>query len=91
MDDSGFWHNMLRVLHLCTCIGEQLMRMMRPMAQDQDTPDELLTERVIFPVSKAMLQAITDYRFENRIDSKSEALRRLVEAGLKAESKRLRK
>ena len=51
---------------------------------------EHLTERVIVPVSKSMLQDITDYRFERRIESKSEAIRKLIEAGLKAEGKRHR-
>jgi hypothetical protein len=38
-----------------------------------------------------MLEAIADYRFEQRIESKSEAVRRLIEAGRKAESKRQKK
>ena len=54
----------------------------------KNEPDEHLTERVIVPVSKSMLQDITDYRFEQRIESKSEAIRKLIEAGLKAEGKR---
>ena len=54
----------------------------------ESKPDEHLTERVIVPVSKSMLQDITNYRFEQRIESKSEAVRKLIEAGLKAGHKR---
>ena len=54
----------------------------------ENKPYENLTERVIVPVSKTMLQDITDYRFEQRIESKSEAVRKLIDAGLKAEGKR---
>ena len=54
----------------------------------ESKPDEHLTERVIVPISKTMLKDITDYRFEQRIESKSEAVRKLIEAGLKAEGKR---
>lgn len=50
--------------------------------------DETLSERLIFPVSPTMAAAITDYRFEHRIDSKAEAIRKLIEAGLAAERKR---
>ena len=50
-----------------------------------------LTERLIFPVSKAMAEEIADYRFAHRIDSKSEAIRRLIEAGLKAEGRKPKK
>lgn len=54
----------------------------------QETPDEQLTERVIVPMTKTMVAAIADYRFEHRIESKAEAVRSLVAAGLKAESKK---
>jgi hypothetical protein len=56
------------------------------MTPHETTADEL-TERVIFPASKRMLEQINDYRFEHRCETKSEAIRRLVEAGLKAEEK----
>jgi hypothetical protein len=56
------------------------------MAQETNA-DEALTERLIFPVSKRMLEQINDYRFEHRCESKSEAIRRLIEAGLKATEK----
>ena len=34
------------------------------------------------------VEAITDYRFDNRINSMSDATRRLIEAGLAAERKK---
>jgi metal-responsive CopG/Arc/MetJ family transcriptional regulator len=33
-----------------------------------------------------LLKRIDDYRFENRINSRSEAIRRLIEEGLKKDS-----
>ena len=59
------------------------------MTKDDDR--ELLTERIIIPVSPRMVQEIDDYRFSNRIGSKSEAVRRLIEAGLKAEGKKAKR
>jgi hypothetical protein len=38
-----------------------------------------------------MLQAFKDYRFEARCESKAEAIRKLIDAGLKVESKRVKK
>ena len=35
-----------------------------------------------FAADKDLLERINDYRFENRIESKSEAIRKLVEKGL---------
>jgi hypothetical protein len=35
-----------------------------------------------------MMQAISHYRFDARIEGKAEAVRRLIEAGLKVEGKR---
>ena len=42
------------------------------------------TEKPIltFAVEKELLQRINDFRFENRIETKSEAIRMLVEKGL---------
>jgi metal-responsive CopG/Arc/MetJ family transcriptional regulator len=37
-----------------------------------------------FPADADLLKRIDDYRYENRIPSRSEALRRLIEAGLRA-------
>ena len=35
-----------------------------------------------FAIDKELLERINDFRFENRIETKSEAIRRLVEKGL---------
>jgi len=44
------------------------------------------TEKPIinFVVDDELLKRIDDFRFENRINSRSEAIRRLIEEGLKA-------
>lgn len=65
--------------------------MARPMKNDSPDATEEMTERLIFPASKSMAAEIDDYRFEHRINSKAEAIRRLIAAGLKTESKRSRK
>jgi hypothetical protein len=38
--------------------------------------------RIITPIPKPLLARVDDYRFENRLPSRSEAIRRLIEAGL---------
>src|SRR5437870_3057553 len=40
--------------------------------------------RIITPIPKPLLARIDDYRFEKRLPSRSEAIRRLIEAGLGA-------
>lgn len=40
------------------------------------------TERVHFVITDAEIQAIEDWRFKNRVQSKSEAIRRLCQIGL---------
>jgi hypothetical protein len=52
---------------------------------------EPLGERLILSVTKTMLEEIKDFWHENRLDSKAEAVRELIEAGLKAEGKRAKK
>src|SRR5262249_57117705 len=71
------WHIVMNICHICAMAQKQ-----------QQQQDEHLTERIIFPASKEMVQEIADYRFEHRIESRSEAIRRLIAAGLKAEGKR---
>ena len=61
------------------------------MMKDTESDDELLTERIIIPVSKIMVEEIDDYRFANRIGSKADAVRRLIEAGLRAEEKKAKR
>lgn len=44
-----------------------------------------------FAADKKLLDRINDFRFENRIESKSEAIRILVERGLKESEKKTNK
>jgi hypothetical protein len=44
-------------------------------------------QRVIIPMSAAMVEAIDDWRFANRIPTRAEAIRRLLELGLDAAPK----
>ena len=39
--------------------------------------------KIIFVADKELLDRLDDFRFENRINSRSEAIRRLLEEGLK--------
>lgn len=50
--------------------------------------DEALTERVITPMSRALLAAVEDYRYSQRIPSRSEAIRRLLDQALKLEGEK---
>lgn len=52
------------------------------MGKAMDT--QQLSERVITPMSKHMVERINDFRFENRCENRSEAVRRLIEIGLAA-------
>ncbi len=40
--------------------------------------------KIIFVMEEDLLKRIDDFRFDNRINSRSEAIRRLIEEGLKA-------
>jgi hypothetical protein len=42
----------------------------------------VLTEKKLINLSPEMLARVSDYRFDNRINSESEAIRRLIEIGL---------
>lgn len=42
--------------------------------------------QLLLTLDDNFLKQIEDYRFANRINSRSEAMRRLIEAGLKSES-----
>ncbi|MDO9714028.1 hypothetical protein [Paracraurococcus lichenis] len=42
------------------------------------------SERIITPLPKSLVDAIDDYRFTNRLPSRAEAMRRILEAGLAA-------
>lgn len=39
--------------------------------------------KIIFVIEEDLLKRIDDFRFENRINSRSETIRRLIEEGLK--------
>lgn len=41
--------------------------------------------KIIFVIEEDLLKRVDDYRFENRINSRSEAIRRLIEEGLKTD------
>jgi hypothetical protein len=40
--------------------------------------------RIIIPLSRELLERIDDFRYEHRIPSRAEAIRQLIEAGLRA-------
>jgi len=40
--------------------------------------------KILITLEDDLLTRIDDFRFENRINSRSEAIRRLIEAGIKA-------
>jgi metal-responsive CopG/Arc/MetJ family transcriptional regulator len=42
------------------------------------------SECIITPMPKPLVQAIDDFRFGNRVASRAEAIRQLIELGLKA-------
>jgi metal-responsive CopG/Arc/MetJ family transcriptional regulator len=44
-------------------------------------------EVLCFPADADLLKRIDDYRYENRIPSRSEAMRRLIEEGLQVQGK----
>jgi hypothetical protein len=46
--------------------------------------DESNSERVITPMPPSLVTAIDDFRFANRVPSRAEAIRRLIELGLEA-------
>lgn len=50
--------------------------------QRQSGDGEGKSERIHIALNAAELAAIDDYRFANRIPTRSEAIRRLIEAGL---------
>ena len=52
------------------------------------TTQELLTERIITPMSKRLVRLVATYRLESKIESRSAAIRRLIERGLEAEGKK---
>ena len=49
---------------------------------ESDKTEEQLSERVIIPMAPSMVEAIQNYRFINRLESRAEAVRKLIEIGL---------
>ena len=47
--------------------------------------------KIILVMEEDLLNRIDDFRFENRINSRSEAIRRLIEEGLKASDPSIQK
>jgi hypothetical protein len=48
---------------------------------------EQIPERIMTPMVPSLVKAIDDYRYQHRIPSRAEAIRRLIELGLKAAQK----
>lgn len=48
-----------------------------------DEPDP----RIIVPIPKPLLKEIDDFRWQNRIPSRAEAVRQLIKRGLKANNR----
>jgi metal-responsive CopG/Arc/MetJ family transcriptional regulator len=50
----------------------------------------MTTEKPIlnFVADEVLIKRIDNYRFENRVNSRSEAIRQLIEAGLEAAAKK---
>jgi len=47
--------------------------------------------KILFVMDDDLLKRIDDFRFDNRINSRSEAVRQLIEAGLKVKPKAKKK
>lgn len=60
----------------------------KPAIEEEKEP---LDARIIIPVSASLLSEIEDYRFGERFKSQSAAVRKLIELGLQAEKKRLKR
>jgi hypothetical protein len=53
---------------------------------EHDMPSE--KPKILFVIDRELLEKLRDYRFENRINSMSEAIRQLLEIGLAAAAKK---
>jgi hypothetical protein len=56
-----------------------------------DDDQEKLTERIVVPATRSLVDRIDEYWHANRLKSKSEAVRRLIEVGLDATGAERRK
>ncbi len=50
-----------------------------------------LNPRIITEMAPELIERIDEWRYENRVPSRSEAIRRLIEAGLQATKPKQRK
>lgn len=57
------------------------------MRYDRDMGNELKTERFQLILPPTLRERIREWRFAHRINSESEAIRQLIEAGMEALSK----
>jgi hypothetical protein len=57
------------------------------MSEWRPGEDEQLTERIIIPMTKRMVDDVTNYRFSHRLESRAEAVRQLIAIGLKSNGK----
>jgi metal-responsive CopG/Arc/MetJ family transcriptional regulator len=53
------------------------------------TDPKMLSERVIIPISRDMLERVDDYRYRRRIPSRAEAIRHLIELSLNIDAQML--
>jgi hypothetical protein len=60
----------------------QMIQQETAVADKKVENPEHLTERLIFPVSPGMAEEIKDFWHDQRLNSKSEAIRQLIEDGL---------
>ena len=49
---------------------------------------ELISEKIVVTMTPSQLKSIQDYRFANRINSQSDAVRRLIQLGLEASERK---
>lgn len=54
----------------------------------EDESKELLTERVLIPMSKSMVEDVQNYRFAHRLSSRAVALREMIQFAIDADKSR---
>jgi len=55
------------------------------------TPMQSEIKKILFSATKELLERVDDFRFANRINSRSEAMRRLLDEALKKYERKLKK
>lgn len=48
------------------------------------TMEEPITERMVTPMPRSLIEKVDDYRFANRVTSRSEAVRQLLKLGIQS-------